>query len=249
MKTLLDVYGFFGTICGYWGGTPGNTPPWSEIPGLNDVSYDKIDKLLFTNYGDRPISRYLAEYVKMGGGELKPEAETIISAYVLDMCRLSWARLAADFGAVYNPIENYAMTENEGVTDAESGSDDTTRSYTDYKETVKLGHTVETTNADNTYGFDTAAADGVKADKAVNTEVFGKPADSGDTREYEGTYMDKTKYGHKNTRTRNFSRRGNIGTLTNTDMITSDAAFWSAENFFEHIAADIAAILTLPIYE
>lgn len=253
MKTLLDVYGFFGTICGYWGtGGDETYPPWVEDPELSAVSYDKIDKLIMTNYGDRPISRYLAEYVKLSGGELDPRYEVIIAQYVLDMCRLSWARLAADFSAQYNPIENYLMTETEGVSDTESGTDTTTRTYTNYKETEKLGHTISSTVDNNLYGFDTdseTTPDGVEADRDKTSTTYGAETDTGDTREIEGSHADATKYGHKTQRNRNFTRRGNIGTLTNTDMLGSDSAFWSAENFFEHIAADIAAILTIPIYE
>ena len=254
MKTLLDVYGFFGTICGYWGAhSPDDLPPWITVPELHAVTYDKIDKLIFTNYGDRPISRYLWEYVKMSGGkQISPSNAQVVALYVLDMCRLSWARLTADFAAEYNPADNYSLTENETINDTESGSDDTERTYKDYKETEKLGHTVEVDDGSNVYGFDnndTTNPDGVKSDKDKTKTTYGKNTDTGDTREIEGSHKDKTTYGHKITTTRGLTRSGNIGTLTSTQMIRDDSAYWSAENFFEHIAADIAAILTIPIYE
>ena len=250
-KTLIEVYGFFGSICGLWG-SDGYIPPWSEVPELN-ISYDKIDKLLFTNYGDRPISRYLEEYLKLSGGDhLVDPYLKIVSNYVLDMCRLSWARLTADFSAEYNPAENYSMTEDETVNDAESGSDDTERTYDDYKETEKLGHTVEADDTSNIFGFDnndTLNPDGVKDGAATNTTTYGKDTDTGDTREIEGSHKDTTTYGHTLDRTRNLTRSGNIGTMTSTQMIRDDSEYWSAENFFDRIAADIAAILTIPIYE
>lgn len=248
---LIDVYGFFGTICGYWGAQQGTLPPWADVPELN-ITYDKIDKLLFTNYGDRPISRYLAEYIKLGGGKLTPQNEQIISYYILDMFRLSWARLTADFTAEYNPAENYNMTENEGVSDTESGKDTTTRTYDEYKETEKLGHTVEADDTSNIFGFDnndSSNPDGVHDSKTKNTTTYGKSADTGDTREIEGSHADETQYGHKNNRTRNLTRKGNIGVMTSTQMIRDDAAYWSAENFFDRIAADIASVLTIPIYD
>lgn len=253
MLTLLDVYGYWGTICGYWGtGGDETYPPWIEVPGLSEISFDKIDRLIMTNYGDRPVSRYVREYVKLGGGHLDPRHEVIIAQYVLDLCRLSWARLTADFAAEYNPVENYLMTEKEGVSDTESGTDTTTRTYTDYKETSKFGHKVTTTDNGNVYGFDNddlLNPDGAKDDKDVTETVYGAAGDTGDTREVEGSHADSTVYGHKNQRSRNFERRGNIGTLTNVDMLSADTAYWSAENFFDKIAADIAAILTIPIYE
>ena len=254
MRTLLDVYGFFGTICGYWGAQgASNLPPWMDVPELAAVTFDKIDKLIFTNYGDRPISRYLREYVKLSGdGQLSPTNAQIVANYVLDMCRLSWARLTADFATEYNPAENYSMTENETQNDTESGSDDTERTYNNYKETEKLGHTVETDDGSNIYGFDnndTTSPDGAKSEKDKTTTTYGKPADSGDTREIEGSHKDKTTYGHKTTTARGLTRTGNIGTLTSTAMIRDDTAYKSAENFFDSVAADIAAILTIPIYE
>lgn len=253
-KRLIDVYGFFGTICGYWGTEQlPAVPPWSEIPELAAVTYDKIDRMIMTNYGDRPISRYLYEYLKMSGGaQLDPVHARTISEYVLDLCRLSWARLTADFSAVYNPAENYSMHETENIKDTESGSDDTERTYTNYKETEKFGHTVEVDDGSNVYGFDnndTTNPDGVKSDKDKTTTTYGKNTDTGDTRQIEGSHKDKTTYGHSTTTTRGLTRSGNIGTLTSTQMIRDDSAYWSAENFFEHIAADIAAILTIPIYE
>ena len=250
-KTLIEVYGFFGAICGLWG-SDGYIPPWSNVPELN-ISYDKIDKLLFTNYGDRPISRYLEEYLKLSGGDhLVDPYLKIISNYVLDMCRLSWARLTADFTAEYNPAENYAMCETETETDTESGTDSTERTYTNYKETSKLGHTVEADDKSNIFGFDnndTLNPDGVKDGATKNTTIYGKAADSGDTREIEGSHKDETTYGHKNVNFRTLTRSGNIGTLTSTAMIRDDSEYWSAENFFDRIAADIAAILTIPIYD
>lgn len=254
MRTLIDVYGFFGTICGYWGAQgESNLPPWMDVPELAEVTFDKIDKLIFTNYGDRPISRYLREYVKLSGdGQLSPTNAQIVANYVLDVCRLSWARLTADFAADYNPAENYSMTETETGNDTESGSDDTERTYDDYKETEKLGHTVETDDGSNIYGFDnndTTSPDGAKSEKDKTTTTYGKNTDSGDTREIEGSHKDTTTYGHKLDRTRTLTRAGNIGTLTSTAMIRDDTAYWSAENFFDRVAADIAAILTIPIYE
>ena len=248
---LIDVYGFFGTICGYWGAQQGTLPPWSNVPELN-ITYDKIDKLIFTNYGDRPISRYLMEYLKLGDGKLTPQNEQIISYYVLDMCRLSWARLTADFAAEYNPVENYNMSENEGIFDRAGGKDTTTRTYDEYKETEKLGHTIEADDTSNIFGFDnndSSNPDGVHDGKTLNTTTYGKAGDTGDTREIEGSHADETEYGRKNDRTRTFTRSGNIGVLTSTEMIERDASLWSAENFFDRIAADIAAILTIPIYD
>lgn len=246
MKTIIDLYGFFGTIAGYWGRNAQTVPPWSGT-ALN-ISPDEIDKLFFTRYGDRPISKYVAEYLKLSGGEsLTNEAELIISDYVLDMCRAQWARLVADFTAEYNPIENYNLVEAETENAEAGGTDTTTESFTDYKETQKFGHTVSTENAGNVYGFNSSAA--VGSDTGDSTTTFGAATDTGDVKEIDGTREYQTDFGKTEDKTRRLNRHGNIGTLTNVKMLTEDTAFWTENNFYEKIAADMAAILTIPIYE
>lgn len=244
--TIIELYGFFGTIAGYWGSGETNIPPWAGT--ALDITPDKIDKLFFTRYGDRPISRYVAEYLKLSGGEeLTPANEIIISNYVLDMCRLQWARLVADFTAQYDPVENYSMTETETESTENGGTDESADGYTNYRETQKYGHTVSTENAGNVYGFNSSSP--VGSDTGDATTHFGAVNDSGDTREISGQRTYTTDYGKTEDKTRELTRRGNIGTLTATKMLTEDADFWSANNFYEKIVADMAAILTIPIYD
>lgn len=246
MKTIIDLYGFFGTIAGYWGRNEQTVPPWSDT--ALEISPDKIDKLFFTRYGDRPISKYVAEYLKLSGGEsLTDEAEMIISDYVLDMFRAQWSRLTADFTAEYNPIENYNLVESETEDIETGGTDTSTEGFTNYKETQKMGHTVSTENAGNLYGFNSNSP--VGSDTGDSTTTFGALTDSGDTKEIEGTRDYQTDYGKTEGKTRALNRHGNIGTLTNVKMLTEDTEFWTANNFYEKIAADMASILTIPIYE
>lgn len=245
---IIDVYGFFGTIAGYWGRNEYSYPPWHET-ALDNFTYDKIDKLFFTLYGDRPISRYVAEYLKMGGGELPGEYERIISDYVLDMFRDQWARLTVDFTSEYNPVQNYDMTETETNAQQASGTDTTTNSYANYKETQKFGHTVSSDTSSNIFGFNTSAASGVGDSTGANTTVFGASGDSGDTLEITGTKSSGVTYGSRNDGTRTLTRAGNIGVQTATDMLKSDVGFWTDNNFWYKIVADMASILTIPIYE
>lgn len=244
--TILDVYGFFGTIAGYWGRDEYYFPPWHET-ALDRFSYDKIDKLFFTLYGDRPISRYVAEYLKMGGGELPGEYERIISDYVLDMFRDQWARLTVDFTSEYNPVQNYDMTETETKARQSSGTDTSTDSYTNYKETQKFGHTVTADTTANLYGYN--SNDAVPSDTGNSTTHFGSAGDTGDTLEITGTKSNGMTYGSRNDETRTLTRAGNIGVQTATDMLKSDVGFWTDNNFWYKIVADMATILTIPIYD
>lgn len=245
--TLIEVFdgGIMGTLCGYWGIDDQNLPPWSDT-SLNEVSYDKIDKLLFTNYGDRPVNRYVLYY--LGDDDvLSGTAAKIISTYVLDMCRDQWARLTAAYTAEYDPIENYSLAEHEDGTNTASGTDTSTDSYDDYTETQKQGHTVTTQTDTGLYGANSATA--VDADTGTTETTFGAAGDTGDKLTITGTKSNDFTHGKVDTFERDFTRHGNIGVLTATQMITADAEFWSSHNFFDQICADIAALLTIPIYE
>lgn len=243
---IIDVYGFFGTIAGYWGRSEYTYPPWHET-ALDNITYDKIDKLFFTLYGDRPISRYVAEYLKMGGGELPGEYERIISDYVLDMFRDKWARLVTDYTAEYNPVENYSMVETEAGNESTTGTDTITDSYTNYKETQKYGHTVTTDTTADVYGYNSGSA--VPSDEGNSTTTFGAAGDAGDELSITGTKSNTTTYAHGVSKGRELHRSGNIGVKTATEMLESDVSFWSSHNFWDLIVADMASILTIPIYE
>ena len=148
---------------------------------------------------------------------------------------------------INNPIENYNLVESETEDTELGGTDTSTEGFTDYKETQKFGHTVSTENAGNVYGFNSSAA--VGSDTGDSTTTFGAATDTGDTKEIDGTRDIQTDYGKTEGKTRDLTRHGNIGTLTNVKMLTEDTAFWTENNFYEKIAADMAAILTIPIYE
>lgn len=243
--TLIEIYGYTGTICGYWGAHESDLPPWNDT-ALAVFSYDKIDKLLLTTYGNRPISPFLSQYVD-DDGTISSSAAQYIARYLLDMFRPQWARLTADFTAQYNPIENYDLTETENIVVQASGTDTGTESYTNYKETQKYGHTVTTDANAGVYGFNSGSA--VPADESTTTTAYGDSGDTGDTREVEGTRGNSMQYGKKDETDRDFRRHGNIGVQTPTDMIIRDTEFWSSNNFYSQVAADIASVLTIPIYE
>lgn len=246
-KTLIDAYGGFinVAVCGLWGIHQGDLPPWSDTD-LNEVSYDKIDKLLAMDYGDRPISKYVAYY--LGDDDtLSVSDQQVIAEYVRQIFFEQWKRLTADFTAEYNPVENYSMSEHEESSNTASGTDTARDSYTDYKETQKQGHTVTSQTDTQVYGFNSRTAS--DADAATNTTTFGAEDDTGDTLEITGTKQNTLTHGKIDTYERDLSRSGNIGVKTATEMLESDVSFWTRNNFFEKICADIASILTIPIYE
>ncbi len=239
--TLFDVYGYNGTICGYWGAGDHDHPPWENTP-LNDVTYDKIDKLILTEYGDRPVGKFLQQYIE-DDGTISPTSAQYIARYLLDIFRAQWERLTADYTAEYNPVQNYDMTETETGNDTNSGTDTSTDSFNNYKEVQKYGHTVVSANQAYPYDSDTPH------DTDTNTTTMGAEGDSGDEFSKSGAMITEFEHGRQTDYSRTLTRAGNIGVQTATDMLRSDTEFWENHNFFETIAADIGSFLTIPIYE
>ena len=243
--TLIELYGFTGTICGYWGAHDDDKPPWVNTL-LDNVSYDKIDKLLFTTYGERPMSSYVKQYIN-DDGEIPSAQKQIIARYVLDIFYAQWARLTADFTAEYNPIENYDMTETETHIERNSGTDTTTNSYNDYHENQKYGHTISDTGSASAYPYDSTTPH--PTSDTENTTTYGAAGDTGDDFTVTGEKSVELAHGKVESQSRTLTRHGDIGVKTATEMLESDVTFWDNHNFFETIAADIASLLTVPIYE
>lgn len=239
--TLIEVYGFSGELCSYWGLTEQDTPPWNGTD-LAETSTANIDKLLFTTFGERPVSNYLMHYIE-DDGTITAVNKQVIARYIMSLFKVQWARLTADYTAEYNPVQNYDMTEQENSTNTASGTDTSTDSFENYKEVQKYGHTVETTN--QAYPYDSTTPH----DTDVSTTVTGAAADTGDEFSKTGEAITEFEHGKVDTFYRTLTRAGNIGVQTATDMIKSDSEFWSAHNFFMQICADIASIITIPIYD
>lgn len=251
MKTLNEVYNG-GYIAEYWGLQSEYPPPWESYENIPDVSTAYIDNIIFSEYGNRPISPFVERHLN-DAGMIDSTAALYISRYVLEILYKQIDRYCAAYAAEYNPAENYSLRESGLDTHRNSGTDTTTTTYTNYKETAKFGHTVETESTDNTYGIDndnTLNPDGVKADKGTTTTHYKQDTgETGDTREIEGAHSDATQHGHIETIEHSFTRSGNIGVQTAPEMLEKDFALWGANNLWYKIAADVAEVLTIPIYE
>ena len=91
------------------------------VPLLNDYA-DKIDKVLYTQYGNRQLFSEL-EF----NNALDVEKLELIRLYILsDMLatEYKWERLIKTTTTDYNPTENYNMTERETVTDKKNESNE-----------------------------------------------------------------------------------------------------------------------------
>lgn len=266
MKTLLEAFGGFnGKFLHWWdqGGLITNVP-WKPAQPANDyeqylkaVSSDVLDRLLFQEYGDRPITRWVESMLGIDGKVTELDAQ-ILASNVLQIFYVSWMRLFEDYSSEYNPVENYSMEEG--------GTDSTNKKGANASTTG----TADATLTHSTEGTDASASIGTLEDYEItNTPAQGNTLQQAAT--YDSDLKDRVKETYTNTtpgstkengkrgaannyednevRNHTFNRHGNIGVMTATQMIENDSEFWSANDFFSRILADVASIITVPIYE
>lgn len=248
MKTLNDVYNGK-AIAEYWGLQSEYPLPWVSYEDIPAISTEYLDELIFSQYGQRPPSPFVLRHLPESG-KIDDATALYISRYVFALLWKQIDRYCAAYAAQYNPAENYSLTESGTDTHTNSGTDTDTDSYTNYKETQTFGHTVRTESRDNVYGVDTNANDGVPADYGeTSTHYEQGTGEPGDEKTITGTHSTSTQYGKTETIVHQFTRAGNIGVQTAPEMLEKDFALWGANNLWFKIAADVAEILTVPIYE
>lgn len=203
-----------------------------------------------------PIDLDLSTVVMYGSRLVDPLIEKM-TLTAPQLCMWIWNHLkdrlyryCADFSAEYNPAENYISHEEDELKETPSGTDTTTHSYTNYKETQKYGHQVTTSSDSALFGFDTTSDDGVKSDRSGASTTFDQAeGQTGDERSITGTMTDSWQHGAKTDTKRTIDRHGNIGVKTAGEMLEGDLRFYELHNLIELIARDTAELLTIPAYE
>lgn len=201
------------------------------------VTYEDIDFTLFSEFGERIVAPFVSRFTH----------EQQCAQYVYRRLIDRWKRYAAAWLTEYNPGDNYAMTENESITESPSGKDTTTETYTDYKEVQKYGHSSQTTTNADIYGAD--STDAVPADETTSTTSFYQDeGQAGDERTISGEHKTEWEHKAKTDKTRGLTRTGNIGVKTTTEMLAEDESLWQRTDILQTLAHDIAEILTIPAY-
>lgn len=223
----------------------------------NQVSYTRLDALLYSEYGDRPVGELAKLYDFDSASKIQA-----LASHVFYQFQESWMRLLEDYVSQYKPLENYSMTEQ---------GDDTKQSRGKGANTTNTKGYGVTPDPKDEYDFDAEAAQGVADYHVTSTNVGGTTTDKVTTydsstprnlQESEttpspnestmteiGQHGSKSDMASKEKTHHEFSRSGNIGVMTATDMLKSDSEFWSANDFFSIIASNIASLVTNPYYE
>lgn len=194
---------------------------------LNDYA-EKIDNVLYTQYGNRQLFSQLEFY-----NALDVEKLDLIRVYILsDMLatEYKWEHLIKTTTIEYNPTENYNMTEKETVTDTKAeNSDSTTTSVNGERKTTDIN--TKSVSPYNTEELTTESQQ--KADVTENAVT--------------DTNTNNTTYTTNNSTSKELTRSGNIGVTTTQQMLESERRL-ADYSIVKLIAKEVATIISKGVY-
>ena len=235
------------------------------------ADYSRLDYLIYSEYGDRPISPFVS--MLLGDNkELDDFARMNVAKQLFYQLQESWLRLFNTMSTSYNPLDNYSMKESgtdkdhdqnqgfrndrsretiinsHGPTDQETQFPSFTQTPygTDYK--LEISSEVSAKNKNSISTFDASPKlVSTNTTEAPDSEVEGA-ANKSTTTPIGVQSNDAHSWGYKK-HEHDFQRAGNIGVTTSTQMLEADARYWSANDFYDIVASQIASIITNPYYE
>ena len=226
-----------------------------------DDNYTRLDALIYSNYGDRPIGQLPELY-----GYDTSAARQALAAHIFHQFAESWERLYKSMTADYSPLENYSMTETGTDTDktkglgisnqhnkqvkaaGTAGADGIPPETEEVSDTNYSVGTVDTVSVENTQKVSTYDANSKIVEQDTKTGPVAGGTNSSTTTPQGVQGTDASNWGYKNHQ-HSFSRAGNIGVMTATQMLEADTLWWSVNDFFDIIASNIASVVTNPYYE
>lgn len=263
MKKLIDVIptlitnGIFSHI---------DNPIWSE---------QFTDSFLDLHFGSLYSQKWVSPLVSIMVGDddvISDENLSRLANSIYEIRKNEWGKLFNDLMAEYNPIENTDAMETTTETKTGSGTDGNTRTLNTTNTNTGSGsaNTSGTSSgsssgtssgtssgADNVYGFDSAAAVGDRTNSGTNSGNSSDETESetstettttsSNTEQNTGTIGDSGTHSYSETFTRNYRKHGNIGVMTNVQLLRDDTDFWGW-SFVKQIFNEVADFLTLDVY-
>lgn len=236
-----------------------------DVPWKNENINLSLDFEYYGNNSGKKLISPLVESILIGS-TLSENDKVILATVIFSICGVNWSKQWETLTLLYNPIENYSMTEtmtddvtvdsygknhtrNDNMSHIKTGTE---TENPDITETNTPDVTVETNNS--VYGFN--------SDDSVDSDFHTTNSSGETTTVTQGTNTHTYNTNDSNTgtiseidsgedtHTRNYmlKRSGNIGTLTSQQMVQSQRDLWKWEFFYEVVFPDIDRILTLNIY-
>lgn len=276
-KKLIDAFnydfsggGLFSLLTAAAGGVG---LPWADA--IDDTS---LAIEYFGNHsGDKYISPLIAKLLKVDDTEtLSTVRQANLALLIYDKYKSNWAKRWTALETIYNPLENYSMTENETESGTNTGTvgnvkSDTisgSKSGTNTGTVTDAGNesitrdndsSLATTETENIYGFDSSVASPANSRSGQNTasEDESITTTKGNTRTDNLAHAETTNESVQGTETRTdnlahavqrlLTRSGNIGVTTSQQMLQSELEI-RVYDYFESIYKDIDKVLTIAIY-
>lgn len=160
----------------------------------------------------------------------------VIASVLYNMFYQKWMRLYETTQLIYNPIENYSMTETIEVKTEHTENVDATRKYDGNTENENSTNSNVT---HDTFGFNSSS--GRPSDKSTDAKTgTGNVTES-------STGSDKTDTDFNGTETTTHERSGNIGVTTTQQMLIEERKVLSYR-YLDEIFNDIDTLLTISTY-
>lgn len=184
--------------------------------------------------------------------------------------------IVTEYGKITRMKKETTITDEQKVdaeTEIEYGQKQTDEQKVNGSSTINYGRETTTENPTSTgsvAAFDTVDFVDASQSEQTNTKVTDDGADTTTTsigtvehassgKDTTTTSIGKVEHAHtgtdtdtldgSDTTTDTLTRGGNIGTTMTQTLLTAESDFWSHYSFFEKYFADIANVISLPIYE
>lgn len=237
-----------------------NTRIRSLLNNFINGNYLALDEeYIFNHSGQKTISLLLENYVKRGwkGSSLRTlltdQMIANIISIILNRFDKKWEKLAQTFRENYDILNPYRIELDETYTSGEINSNKVTNHGEDT-------NTLKRSGDDTTSTIDMTTVSENKQ-SAYNSSTYSPNSIDTDTTNgknltlYNSTFTNTYTHGHKvddnetknRTDTRNFTRKGNIGNLTNQELIEKEREFLNYQ-VLNTIFEDMDSILTREYY-
>lgn len=225
-------------------------PLWSSKLNAAD-----LDLHFASRYGQKWVSP-LIEMLEDSDGEVKGASLSTLANSIYRIRKTEWQHLFDDLTAEYDPIENTDYTETEttdrdtATTNGNTRTLNTTEQVDSENSTESSGSTnVSSSGSTNRYGFDsqTAVGDTTASDTSSTTASSDASSDASSTTRDTGTVTDAGTGSVDESVTRTLRKHGNIGVMTNVQLLRDDTDFW-LWSFVDVIFEDVAKMIILSVY-
>lgn len=266
LKTIIEVIPQMKTGTGFF--SKFTDPVWAET--FDTPS--KLDVYFAGTFGKKYISDFTEMFVDSETGTISNNDLADLADTIYMIHAKQWEKLYNDLIVEYNPIENTDAYETTSDTRSIMGTNGNTRTLNTTKtdsgtsSSASTGTTTgSTTGSNNTsdstdntvFGYDSSTAVGLNGSTASKTiqDASNSSTESsscvnvtnGNTETDTGTVTDAGNSSQSETFSRSYHKHGNIGVMTNVQLLRDDVDFWKWD-FIEQICRDILKHIALKVY-